>query len=476
MLEDRDLPWGACAMSSINPLVFREYDIRGVAGRDLTENFVYDLGRAIGTYFHQHRAQRVAVGRDCRLSSPAFRDALVRGLLETGRDVVDLGMVPTPLVYFATFTLDVQGAVQITGSHNPPDENGFKICLGKGTIFGEEIQQLRAVLESGRFHRGCGRLDEDNIIARYTAHVLGSMRLGRVGRKMVVDSGNGTAGLVAPALYRAMGAMEVLELNSEPDGRFPNHHPDPTVPENISALMEEVRANRADLGIAFDGDADRIGVVDETGKVLWGDKLLILFAREILKERPGAMVIGEVKCSQLLFDDVARHGGVPVMWKVGHSLIKAKMREEGALLAGEMSGHLFFADRYFGYDDAIYAGARLLEILTQRDEALSSLLSDLQPMVNTPEIRVPCKDERKFEIVAKLVESFQQDHRVIDVDGARILFMDGWGLVRASNTQPVLVMRFEARSIEALDRIRKEVEGRLAQIAKEPDEAPCKDD
>lgn len=466
IFENVELAWEERSISGMNPLVFREYDIRGVAGRDLTETFVYDLGRAIGTYFQGHSAQRVAVGRDCRLSSPDFHDALVKGLLETGRDVVDLGMVPTPLVYFATFTLDVQGAVQITGSHNPPDENGFKICLGRGTIFGEEIQRLRSLLESGSFHRGSGHLEEHNVIAQYAAHVLGSLRPGKIPRKVVVDSGNGTAGLVAPALYRAMGVVEVMELHSEPDGRFPNHHPDPTVPENINGLMETVKAQQADLGIAFDGDADRIGVVDETGKIMWGDKLLILFSREILKERPGAMVIGEVKCSQLLFDDLATRGGVPIMWKVGHSLIKAKMREEGALLAGEMSGHLFFADRYFGYDDAIYAGARLLEILTQRDGTLSSLLSDLPPMVNTPEIRVACEDERKFDIVARLVESFQEDHRVIDVDGARILFDDGWGLVRASNTQPVLVMRFEARTVEALDRIRKEVDGRLAQIAK----------
>ncbi len=452
-------------MKEFNPLVFREYDIRGVAGRDLTEAFVYALGRAIGTYLHQHHAQRVAVGRDCRLSSPALRDALVKGLLETGRHVVDLGVVPTPLVYFATFTLDVQGAVQITGSHNPPDENGFKICLGSNTIFGEEIQRLRAMLEAGDFHCDAGQLEEVNLIPGYIGHVLASLRLGDVKRKVVVDSGNGTAGLVAPGLYGAMG-MEVLELYSEPDGRFPNHHPDPTVPENISGLVETVKARRADLGIAFDGDADRIGVVDEGGRILWGDQLLVLFSREILRERPGAMVIGEVKCSQLLFDDVAKNGGVPVMWKVGHSLIKAKMRQEGALLAGEMSGHLFFADRYFGYDDAIYAGARLLEILTQREGTLSGLLSDLPLMVNTPEIRVPCRDELKFEIVARLVESFRQDHRVIDVDGARILFEEGWGLVRASNTQPVLVMRFEARSPEDLDRIRKEVEGRVAEIAR----------
>jgi phosphomannomutase/phosphoglucomutase len=450
-------------MGMINPHVFREYDIRGVAGKDLTDDFVYALGRALGTYFHHQEAERIAVGRDCRLSSPGFRDALVRGLVEAGRQVVDLGVVPTPLVYFATFTLDVHGAVQITGSHNPPEENGFKVCLGNSTLFGPEIQQIRVLMEAGHFVSGQGGVDEQGIIPSYQAHVLGTLSAGSIERCVVVDSGNGTGGLVAPSLYREMG-IDVVELNSEPDGRFPQHHPDPTVPENLRDLARAVEEKRADLGIAFDGDADRIGVVDAEGRILWGDQLLILFSREILKERPGAMVIGEVKCSQLLFEDVARHRGQPLMWKVGHSLIKAKMREEGAALAGEMSGHLFFADRYFGYDDAIYAGARLLELLTRRQGTLSSLLADLPPMVNTPEIRVPCPDDRKFQVVKRLVEDFSRDHEVIDVDGARVLFPDGWGLVRASNTQPVLVMRFEARSPEALERIRMQVEARLREI------------
>ncbi len=447
-------------MAAINPHAFREYDIRGVAGKDLTEEFVYELGRALGTYFHHREAGRIAVGRDCRLSSPRFRDALVRGLTEAGRHVVDLGLVPTPLVYFATFTLDVQGAVQVTGSHNPPEENGFKVCLGNSTLFGPEIQQIRVIMESRHFVSGQSEVEERAIIPAYRAHVRGTLLPGAIKRRVVVDSGNGTGGLVAPALYREMG-IEVVELHSEPDGRFPHHHPDPTILENLRDLIRAVKEEDADLGISFDGDADRIGVVDETGRILWGDQLLVLFSREILRERPGAKVIGEVKCSQVLFEDVALHGGRPLMWKVGHSLIKAKMREEGAVLAGEMSGHLFFGDRYFGYDDAIYAGARLLELLTRREGSLSSFLADLPPMFNTPEMRVPCPDDRKFEVVAALVQAFRKDHQVIDVDGARVLFPDGWGLVRASNTQPVLVMRFEARTPEALARIRRVVESRL---------------
>ncbi len=450
-------------MATINPHVFRQYDIRGVAGKDLTEPFVYELGRALGTYFRRHGARKIAVGRDCRMSSGPFRDALCRGLLETGCEVVDLGMVPTPLVYFATFTLPVEGAVQITGSHNPPDENGFKVCLGQSTIYGDEIQKIRSLMEEGNYEKGTGHVEEREIVPDYEDYVLRQMETGKIPRKVVVDSGNGTAGRVAPSIYRGMG-LQVTDLYSEPDGSFPNHHPDPTIPENLEALIQMVKEEGADLGIAFDGDADRIGVVDERGRILWGDQLLVVFSREILRERPGAKIIGEVKCSQVLFDEVERNGGLPIMWKVGHSLIKAKMKEEGAVLAGEMSGHIFFADRYFGYDDAIYAGARLLEILTRREGTLSTWLADLPETVNTPEIRLPCPDDRKFEVVKRLVESFRGERPVIDVDGARVQFPGGWGLVRASNTQPVLVLRFEARDAETLESIRREVEGRLRQL------------
>jgi phosphomannomutase/phosphoglucomutase len=436
----------------INPNVFREYDIRGIVNQDLTEDFVYLLAKACGTYFARNGIGKIALGRDCRLSSPSFRSRFLEGITETGVHVIDVGVVPTPLLYFALFNLDVEGGVQITGSHNPPDNNGFKVCVGTSTIYGEEIQKIRHIMELGEFIRGKGTTEEKEIGSSYTQYLLNHFSPGRVARRVVVDAGNGTGGVVAVPLYGEMG-FEVIPLFCEPDGHFPNHHPDPTVPQNMRSLIERVALERADLGIAFDGDADRIGVVDESGAIIWGDQLMVIFSRAILKEFPGATFIAEVKCSQTLFDDIAKNGGNPIMWKVGHSLIKAKMKEEKALLAGEMSGHLFFADRYFGYDDAIYAGARLLEILSSTRESLSGLLSDVPKMVNTPEIRMECPDDKKFGVVRQLAEEFKRRYRVIDIDGMRVLFPDGWGLVRASNTQPVLVLRFEATNQEALQGI-----------------------
>jgi len=435
-----------------NPNVFREYDIRGIVDRDLTEDFVYLLGKGCGTYFADNKVKRIALGRDCRLSSPSFRNRFLEGITETGCHVIDVGVVPTPLLYFALFNSDVEGGIQITGSHNPPDNNGFKVCLGSSTIYGEEIQKIRLILESGKFRKGKGTIEERDFVLSYKKYLLNHLLPGNVMRRVVVDAGNGTGGVIATSLYREMG-FEVIPLFCEPDGHFPNHHPDPTVPENMQSLIEKVGLERADLGIAFDGDADRIGVVDESGTIIWGDQLMIIFSRSILNESPGATFIAEVKCSQTLFDDIAKHGGNPIMWKVGHSLIKAKMKEERALLAGEMSGHLFFADRYFGYDDAIYAGARLLEILSHDREGLSARLSDIPKMVNTPEIRIECPEDKKFRVVEQLADEFQREYHVIDIDGARVLFPDGWGLVRASNTQAILVLRFEASSHENLRRI-----------------------
>jgi phosphomannomutase/phosphoglucomutase len=436
----------------LNPNVFREYDIRGIVNRDLTEEFVYLLGKGCGTYFCRHRVRKIALGRDCRLSSPSFRNRFIEGITETGCHVIDVGVVPTPLLYFALFNLNVKGGIQITGSHNPPDYNGFKVCLGASTIYGEEIQKVRHIMELGEFVKGKGHIEERDIASSYKEYLLNHLSPGSVNRRVVVDAGNGTGGVIAVPLYREMG-FEVIPLFCEPDGHFPNHHPDPTVPENMKPLIERVASDRADLGIAFDGDTDRIGVVDESGTIIWGDQLMVIFSRSILKDSPGATFIAEVKCSQTLFDDIAKNGGNPIMWKVGHSLIKAKMKEEGALLAGEMSGHIFFADRYFGYDDAIYAGARLLEILSNTRGSLSGLLSDIPKMVNTPEIRMECSDDKKFHVVSELAHEFKREYRVIDIDGVRVLFPDGWGLVRASNTQPVLVLRFEASSQESLRRI-----------------------
>jgi len=449
---------------NINPYVFRQYDIRGTVNKDLTEEFVYELGLACGTYFRRHNVKTISLGRDCRLSSPTFRDCLVKGLLETGCIIFDAGVIPTPLLYFSLFKWEVDGGIQITGSHNPPDQNGFKICKGKSTIFGEEIQNIRKIMEKRDFIReGSGTLIERDIKESYIEFVSSSIKAGQHKVKAVIDAGNGTGGMIAAPLYKKLG-FDIVELFCEPDGNFPNHHPDPTVVKNMDTLIRTVISEKADVGIAFDGDADRIGVVDEKGEIIWGDQLMIIFSREILKESPGATFIAEVKCSQTLFEDIKRHGGVPIMWRVGHSLIKAKMKEENAALAGEMSGHIFFSHRYFGYDDAIYAGARLLEILAGSGKKISELLSDVPKTVTTPEIRVECPDEKKFDVVKRLAEFFKQNYDVIEIDGARINFDGGWGLIRASNTQPVLVLRFEAKNETLLEEIRSKVETKLKEF------------
>jgi phosphomannomutase/phosphoglucomutase len=438
---------------SINPLIFRVFDVRGLVGWDLHRDAVVLLGKGYGTLAAGRGVRTVAVGRDVRLSSPGFRDALVDGLLSTGMDVVDVGVCPTPLLYFAIHHFGADGGVMVTGSHNPPEFNGFKLCVGLASLHGDDIQELRRVIEKGQFREGKGELVLREVVAEYRKYVASNLVIPRK-LKVVVDGGNGTAGAVAPDLFREMG-MDVVELFCEADGRFPNHFPDPTVPENLRFLVEKVRETGADVGVGYDGDADRIGAVDELGNVIYGDYLLVLFAREILSRKPGAAVISEVKASQNLYDDIARRGGRPVMWKAGHSLIKAKMKEEGAELAGEMSGHVFFRDRYLGFDDAIYASARLFEILAKEDRPLSALLSDLPPVVSTPEIRVDCPDEVKFRVVEEVARIVApQAKEVIRVDGIRALFDGGWGLVRASNTQPVLVLRFEGKDDGAVRRIR----------------------
>lgn len=443
--------------------IFRQYDIRGVVGRQLNSDLVYRLGKSFGTYYRHHGARTVSVGRDARLSSPEFRNALVAGLTETGCDVLDLGMIPTPLLYFSLFRLPVDGGVMITGSHNPKDNNGFKVCLGKTTIFGDEIQKIKSILKSEDYVTGSGKASEVNIVDDYIEYVASDISKGKRNVRVVVDGGNGVGGVVAVPLYRRLG-FEVVDLFCTPDGNFPNHHPDPTIPETLETLTRAVKSVGADLGIAFDGDADRIGCVAADGTVLWGDQMMILFARDILKRTPGAKFVAEVKCSNALFDDIKQHGGVPIMWKVGHSLIKAKMKEIGAALAGEMSGHMFFADRYFGYDDAIYAGARLLEMVSNSEVNLDQMLASLPKMYNTPEIRVDYPDALKFAAVERVKDAFRERYEVIDIDGARISFPDGWALVRASNTQPALVMRFEGETEEAVRRIRAEVERELDRV------------
>lgn len=443
----------------LNPRIFREYDIRGVVEEDLTPEKVRELGLALGTYYSRRGVKAITLGRDCRLSSESLRDALLEGLLDTGLAVTDLGMVPTPLLYFSIVHLKKDGGLMITASHNPPEFNGLKICVGKDAIWGPEIQEVRKIAEKGEYVRGKGRVDHYDIVPAYRAFVLRDIKIRRP-LKVVIDAGNGTAGTVALPLLRDLGC-EVHGLYCEPDGRFPHHHPDPTQEENLRDLIAEVRRTGADVGIGYDGDGDRIGVVDEEGRVLWGDKLMVIFARDILSERKGGTFIADVKCSQVLFDEIERLGGKAIMYRTGHSLIKEKMRREGALLGGEMSGHMFFADRYFGFDDAIYASARLLEILSKGSKKLSKLLEGLPPTYATPELRLECPDELKFQVIERLKAKVSGRYDFIDIDGVRLKFPDGWGLVRASNTQPALVLRFEAQSPERLKEIRELVEGLL---------------
>jgi phosphomannomutase/phosphoglucomutase len=400
----------------------------------------------------------LGVGRDCRLTSDGYAAAVREGIAGTGVDVLDLGVCPSPLVYFAIAHWELGGGVQVTGSHNAADYNGFKLCLGTQALHGEQIQDVRRRIETGSFRRGVGRIEPRAVIAPYQDYVAGNV--GRLGRPIdvVVDAGNGTGGPVAPALYERLGAR-VTPLFCDLDGHFPNHHPDPTVVENMRQLVARVRDTGAELGIAFDGDADRIGVVDAEGRMIWGDELLVVYARDVLARNPGAVVVSEVKCSQRLYDDIARHGGRGIMWKAGHSLLKAKMRETGALVGGEMSGHIFFKERWFGFDDGIYAGARLLEILGRTGQTVRELLADLPHTETTPEIRIDCPDEVKVEVADLVRDRFRAEGReLIDIDGVRVQFPNGWGLLRASNTQPVLVMRFEADTPERLAEYRATLE------------------
>ena len=441
--------------------IFREYDIRGVVGEELTAALAEKIGRAYGSLAVRAGAKAVAVGRDGRTSAMQMRESLLKGLLGCGLDVVDIGVCPTPLLYYALFTLPVGGGVMITASHNPPQYNGFKLCLGKDSMHGAAIQALKADIDKGRFESGQGTVSEHPIIPDYMAYMKKSFAHVKAGQlHAIVDCGNGMGGLVGPDALRLLGCR-VTGMYEDVDGRFPNHHPDPTVAANLQDLIRKVRETKADVGIAYDGDADRIGAVDEKGDILWGDKLLVLYARDVLQHKPGATIISEVKASQVFYDDVVKRGGRSIMWKAGHSLIKAKMKEEKAVLAGEMSGHMFFADRYFGYDDAVYASCRLVEILAKAGRPLSTLLADLPPTVSTPEIRVDCPDEVKFQVVEEAKKQLAREHKIIDIDGVRVLFPEGWGLIRASNTQPALVLRFEATSEAALQKIRDIVESQV---------------
>jgi len=446
----------------INPQMFREYDIRGIAGKDMNADDVVLIGKAIGTYLLRHGNSNLTVGQDCRTTSPRYAQKLIQGLTETGCDVVDIGVCPTPVAYFSIRHLRKQGNVMVTASHNPPEYNGFKICSGFDSVYGEQIQQILKYIQKNDFESGNGNVETYDVVPYYKAHLLENITV-RKNLRVGIDAGNGTAGITAVPITKNLGC-DVFDIYCDMDGTFPNHEADPTVLENMTDLIALVREKKLDVGFGYDGDGDRIGVVDEEGNLVFGDKLMILFAREILTRKPGATFISEVKCSQTMYDDIEKHGGRAIMWKTGHSLIKQKMKEENAVLAGEMSGHIFFSDRYLGYDDAVYASCRLLEILSTTGKKLTELLADIPETFSTPEIRVECPDHIKFDVVRQVTEYFRERYDVIDIDGVRVLFSDGWGLVRASNTQPALVLRFEAMSEDRLSEIRELVEGVLRDI------------
>jgi phosphomannomutase/phosphoglucomutase len=455
---------------AISRAIFREYDIRGVAGKDLTEEVATAVAGAYAAFLVEKGAKgAIAVGRDNRPSGEGLHRALVSGLLASGINVVDIGIVPTPLAYWSQHRLDVVAGIQITGSHNPPEYNGFKLGLYKSSVYGPDIQRIYDLAVGGKFPRGEGTLRKEQIIDRYVDDIVA--RVGTFGRgtaegagaelKVVIDCGNGAGALVAPKLFAKLG-LKPRCLYCESDGTFPNHHPDPTLPANLRDIIAAVKKDNADIGIAFDGDADRIGVIDHTGEIIWGDYLLIIYARDVLaRTGKGQSIVFDVKASQALPEAIEKAGGIPVMWKTGHSVIEEKMHETHAPVAGEMSGHMFFGEGFYGFDDALYGAARLLRIVADSGKSVRDLLADVPRFVSTPEIRVDCPDDKKFGIVEEARKYFGAKYEVITVDGARVLFGEGWGLIRASNTQPVIVMRFEARTKEQLDEIQSEMEGWL---------------
>ncbi len=452
----------------MNPQIFREYDVRGLVDKDLTDAVVEDLGRGLATMVKRAHGSTIVVGRDARESGPRFQAAFIKGATSTGIHVIDVGVVPTPVVYFAANTLPVDGLAVITGSHNPPDYNGFKMGVGKTTFYGETIQQLRTLIETRDFETGTpGNVTSFDACTPYLHFVTSTVTRGPKKLKVVVDAGNGVGGIVSVPMLEKLG-YDVVPLYCEPDGRFPNHHADPTVAKNLELLIAAVKKEKADLGVAYDGDADRIGVVDEHGEIIWGDKLMILLSRAVLKAVPGAAIVGEVKCSFTMYDDIAKHGGKPVMWKTGHSLIKAKMKELHAELAGEMSGHIFYKHRFFGFDDAPYTAARLLEILSNEKGTLSSMLADVPVTYSSPELRFDTVEEKKTALVKRCTEMLRaKGLNLIEVDGVRATWPDGWGLIRSSNTTPILVVRYEAKTKERLEEIRALIDGTIAAAKKE---------
>lgn len=452
---------------ALNQNMFRMYDIRGVWKEDLTVDTAELIGKAFGTYIREKGIKDVLVGRDNRVSSSPIRDALIKGLNATGCDVVDVGVVTTPAFYYARVLYNFEAGLMITASHNPPQFNGFKVAVGSSTIYGDELMKLYYIADEGKFAEGAGSLKYAYPINDYMNMIKDKVKLGDRKLKVVVDCGNGTGSYFYPDVIYSLGC-DVYPIFCESDPTFPNHFPDPVKAENLADLIKEVKRLNADLGIAFDGDGDRIGVVDDKGNIIWGDMLMVLYWREIMKKHPGADAIVEVKCSQALPEEIEKLGGKPVFFKTGHSLIKAKMKELNAVFTGEMSGHMFFADEYYGFDDAAYAAARLLRILSNTDKSLSELLADVPKYPSTPELRLHCDDEKKFSIVEGVTEYFRdRGYKIIDIDGARVLFDGGWGLVRASNTGPELIVRCEANNEGRLEEIKAELRAALGKFGVE---------
>ncbi len=450
-----------------HPTILREYDIRGIVGQTLFPADARAIGRTFATIVRRSGGRRICVGRDGRLSSPELARALIEGVRAAGVDVVDLGLGPTPMMYFAVHELDTDGGIQVTGSHNPPSHNGFKMMLGKASFFGERIQELGRMAAAGDVESGEGRLEQVDLLDRYVERLARDFRGDRP-LDVVWDAGNGAAGPAMAALARRLPGRHHC-LFAEVDGRFPNHHPDPTEPHNLEALIAAVEARGAEVGIAFDGDGDRIGVVDGRGRIIWGDQLLTILAADLLARLPGSIIIADVKASQTLFDEIARLGGRPLMWKTGHSLIKAKMVETGAPLSGEMSGHIFYKDGFYGHDDALYVAVRLLDILARGNRTLAELRDSMPVTFSTPEVRFDCPEERKFAVVAELARGLARDGAEVDTtDGVRVRTPDGWWLLRASNTQAVLVARAEASTAEGLERLKAQVRERLRAVGIEP--------
>ncbi len=446
----------------MDPKIFREYDIRGVTGEDICESDVIEIGKAFGTLLHSQKKEIASVGRDCRKTSPEFAKLFIEGIMATGVDVLDIGTCPTPVLYFSIQHLTLGGGAMITASHNPPEYNGFKLMNGLNSIHSEGLQDIRRIIEKKEYAVGKGTVKKADVITPYKEFISKNIHISKK-ISIGIDAGNGTGGITALPVLKQLGC-DVHDIYCDMDGTFPNHEADPTQKKNLLDLIDLVKEKDLDLGVGYDGDGDRIGVVDKSGNVIYGDQLMVIYAREILSRKPGATFISEVKCSMVMYDEIKRAGGNAIMWRTGHSLIKKKMKEENAALAGEMSGHMFFSDRYLGFDDALYATCRLLEIMASTGKGVDELIADLPKTYTTPEIRVECPDEIKFDVVEKIVAHFKARQEVIDIDGLRAIYEDGWGLVRASNTQPALVLRFEALSQGRMDEIRNEIESELKKI------------